>query len=289
MICDFWYSLGTILIPDQSLMRSPGFLSLFPPTPNNNHTDVGEVKPDEEQRFPQKKLAVPKNGDDQTNGGEEEPDVPQKWVFLDFEGPNDAHRAHHAANDERSGSEQLSNRQTSRVAPHGRKGREQVGTTVSESKECHASNVFVQPESLSDRGEVRAEKVGSAYAERRKKEYEPDGEACKNPWSGFRSGAKVALGIMDGEEGIRAWTFFFYVSTLIFEGQRGGSTLMMSTSPVSEATPGRTRASDTLSKCQIPMEPERGRTFSPDSSDSEIKKPLRNKDTLALKSWPSCC
>ena len=55
-------------------------------------------------------------------------------------------------------------------------------------------------------------------------------------------------------------------------------------SSVRSKNPGGRERVAGLANVEFEMEPERGRTFSPDSSDSETKNPLPNKETLALKS-----
>ena len=196
------HSSCAILIPNQSLVCFPRLLSPLPPTSNDHHTDISEIKPHEDQSLPQKELTVPKDGDDQTCGDEEEPYIPQERVPLHLEGPNDAHRAHHTTHDERSGPEQLPNSQTSGIASHGREGREQIGTAVSESEKRYSRDTFVQPEGLGYRGEIWAEEVGSAYADCREEECEPDDEAGEGPWSDRWFCAEVSLDVRDREEGI---------------------------------------------------------------------------------------
>lgn len=284
MIRDLRYSFRAVLVPDQSLVCFPRLLSPLPPTSNDHHKHISEVKTHEDQGLPQKEFAVPKDGDDQTGGNEEESDIPQERVPLHLEGLNDAHRTHHTAHDERSGPEELPNRQTAGFAPHGGEGREQIGATVSEREEGYSGNAFVQPEGLSDRGEVRAEEVGGTYADCREEEYEPDGEAGKGPWSGFRFGAEVSFDVGDREEGIRPWTFFLDVCALILEGECDRSALMMSTGEEQNRMDENDSSHQISDKSQRDQVDEYGRTFSPDLSGSIADCPLPNKDTPAPKS-----
>jgi hypothetical protein len=236
------HPLGAIFVPDQRLVNSPRFLSPLPPTSNDHHTNISDVKPYEDQRLPQKEPTVPKDSDNQRDGDEEEPDISQERVPLHLEGPNDAHGTHHAAHDERGSPKQLPNRQTTGVGPHGREGREHIRTTVSESEERYSGDIFIQSEGLGDRSEIWAEEVGGTYADCREEECEPNGEARKGPGPNFRFCTKVSLDMMDREEGIRLRTFLLDVFTLILEGQRGRPALMMSTGPVSHTkTGGRER------------------------------------------------
>ena len=221
------YSLRTILVPDQNLVHSSRFLSLLPPTSNNHHAHVDEVKPHEDQRLPQEELTVPKDSDNQSDGDEEEPDVSQEWVFFHLEGPNDAHGTHHAAHNEGSSPEQLPNRQAADVGPHGREGREHIRTAVSEREKRYSGDAFVQTEGLSNCGEIWTEEVGSAYADCREEESEPSGKACEDPWSSLWFCAEVSLDIMNREEGIGLRTLLLDMCALILEGQLNGSTLMM--------------------------------------------------------------
>jgi len=165
VVRDLRHPLRTVLVPDHGFVCFPCFLSPVPPTSNNHHAHISEVKPHEGQSLPQVESTVPKDSDDQSDGDEEEPDIPQEREPFHLEGPNDAHGTHDASHNERSSPEQLSNGQTSGIAPHSGEGREHIRTTVSEREERYSGNAFVQSESLSDRSEVWAKEVGGTDAD----------------------------------------------------------------------------------------------------------------------------
>jgi hypothetical protein len=137
---------------------------------------IYDIISNHKRALPQAQTAIGQEEHGETNGNDEEPNVPTIGLLVHAKLPHQSHGSSDNAGDEARGTEELTHGHAGAVGVHRREGAEDVGGAISKGKEGDTSKTLAETEDGRDGAQIDAEEVASGDADGRKEESQPRDE-----------------------------------------------------------------------------------------------------------------